>query len=114
MSAGSPRKLEEAVPSGDAFEDGVASLLEDSDEGAPGRALRSDAATSAGLTKRQRGASSVPIGQGRPVAASSRDPEEVRSMLSRYREGLKGKKVDPSDSSGGNGDSEPSTKNKDR
>ena len=115
VSVGPPRKLEEAVPSGDAFEDGVASLLEEpEDDGTQGRALRSDSATSAGLTKRQRGASAVPIGQGRPVAASSRDPEEVRSMLSRYREGLKGKKVDPSDSSGGNGDSEPSTKNKDR
>ncbi len=116
VTLGAPRKLEDAVPSGDAFESGVASLLDDSadEEASTGRALRSDAATSAGLTKRQRGSSSVPIGQGRPVAASSRDPEEVRSMLSRYREGLKGKKLDSNDSSADQGNSEPSTKNKDR
>lgn len=115
VTIGAPRKLEDAVPSGDAFESGVASLLDDSSgDAATGRALRSDSATSAGLTKRQRGASAVPIGQGRPVAATSRDPEEVRSMLSRYREGLKGKKLDSSDSSGDQGGSEPSTKNKDR
>ena len=41
------------------------------------------------LRRRERGASKVPIGEGRPVAASNRSPEEVRSLLSRYRNGLR-------------------------
>jgi hypothetical protein len=104
------------VPSGDAFESGVASLLQDqSASGEIGsRGLRDDDATSAGLTKRQRGASQVPIGQGRPVAASSRDPEEVRSMLSRYREGLKSKKTSAGERSDDGQPTEKSNKTKDR
>ena len=92
-----PTRFEEAVPSGDAFENGVASLLGPStvgppvaptDLGVPGR-YEPDAGPG-GLQKRQRGASGIPIGEGRPVAAPSRSPEEVRSMLSRYRDGLQG------------------------
>lgn len=76
-----PEKLTDAIPTGDAFDSGVDSLLsQDSDD------------PSEGLAKRQRGASQVPVGQSRPVAASSRDPEEIKSMLSRYRDGLKGGK----------------------
>ena len=90
-----PAQLSDAVPSGEAFEDGVASLLEKPDESSGrSRSLRDGDATSAGLKKRERGASKVPIGEGRPVAAPNRNPDEVRSMLSRYREGLKGGKQD--------------------
>jgi len=97
-----PGKLAEAVPTGEAFEDGVASLLDEPEDGdAPSRGLRDDQATSAGLQKRQRGASKVPIGEGRPVAASTRNPDEVRSMLSRYREGLMGGKQDAREDAGG-------------
>ncbi len=120
VTSGPPRKLEEAVPSGDAFESGVASLLEEDGGKETGRSLRDEDATSAGLAKRQRGASQVPIGQGRPVTASTRDPDEVRSMLSRYREGLKGNKSggdvvigngDPAEDSGS---SDSADKTKDR
>ncbi len=96
-----PGNLEQAIPSGDAFESGVASLLAQDprpDADAGQRPLRPEDSTSAGLAKRQRGASHVPIGEGRPVASSKRDPEEVRSRLSRYREGLKGRK--PNDPQG--------------
>ena len=95
-----PDQLEQAIPSGDAFESGVASLLEP--PAAPGTtqapggngngAGPDDQPTSSGLTKRRRGASGVPIGEGRPVASGRRDPAEVRSRLARYREGLRGRK----------------------
>ncbi len=116
-----PAHLAEAVPSGSAFESGVASLLEPVDPAnpprppveawppanlpvtpptaTPGTPAPTDAAADpdqtampapgSGLQKRQRGASKVPIGEGRPVAAPSRSPEEVRAMLSRYRDGLR-------------------------
>jgi len=95
-TAAPPSRLEEAVPSGDAFESGVASLLS-GPESAHGGATDTgwpDTSPGApeppsGLQRRERGASNVPIGQGRPVAAPSRSPEEVRAMLSRYRDGLK-------------------------
>ncbi|MGI9598600.1 MAG: hypothetical protein ACR2QK_20715, partial [Acidimicrobiales bacterium] len=96
VSTGPPARLEQALPSGDAFETGVASLLNEPPQSQPGelgsRTFRDEEATSAGLVKRQRGASHIPIGEGRPVSAAKRDPEEVRSRLSRYREGLKGSK----------------------
>lgn len=86
-----PEKLTDAIPTGDDFESGVDSLL------------NPDAETQgAGLAKRQRGASEVPVGSSRPVAASNRDPEEIKSMLSRYRDGLKGakkKQDEPADDS---------------
>ncbi len=112
-----PAKLAEAVPSGEAFESGVASLLEDRSAGTSGdsksRTLRDDGATSAGLKKRERGASHVPVGEGRHVAATSRDPEEIRSMLSRYREGLKDGKQDSRDDAEDAVEPEPSKTTKD-
>ncbi len=41
------------------------------------------------LVQRTRGATQTPIAETRAVAPSSRKPEEVRSMLSKYRDGLK-------------------------
>jgi signal transduction histidine kinase len=89
-----PARLDEAVPTGDAFEYGVASLLDDDDGPAtrPPRRLGDAQSTSAGLTKRQRsGGDANPAGD-RPVAATKRNPDEVRSRLMRYREGLNGRK----------------------
>ncbi len=99
-SAQPPSHLEDALPTGQAFESGMASLLDGdgvdsapSVEGETSPAPVSDPpATSSGLTRRKRGQSKVPIGEGRPVAASTRKPEEIRSMLSRYRDGIKGNK----------------------
>ena len=89
-----PRRLEEAVPSGDAFENGIDGLLgavPTQREPRPGSEPRTSIDPApGGLQKRQRGASGVPIGEGRPVAAPSRTPEEVRDMLSRYRDGRSG------------------------
>ncbi len=73
-------QLQEAIPTGDNFDDGVASLLK-----APAEK------TSSGLVKRDRGTSQAPVSEGRAVAASVRSPEEIRSMLARYRDGLKGR-----------------------
>ncbi len=86
-----PAKLEEAIPTGDAFDQGMDNLLGDG----PGR-------TSTGLVKRDRSQSSAPQSEGRAIpdpsqkaaAASSRSPEEIRSMLARYREGLKGRPLE--------------------
>ncbi|MGB5757507.1 MAG: hypothetical protein WBM50_11380, partial [Acidimicrobiales bacterium] len=87
-----PSNLEQALPTGEAFESGVASLL--TPQPGPATDGRGPDATASGLVKRRRGASQVPIGEGRRVAGAGRDPEEVRDRLSRYREGLKGKKPD--------------------
>ena len=48
------------------------------------------AAGKGSLTRREKGATSVPITKGPPARASSRKPAEIRSMISRYRDGLKG------------------------
>lgn len=97
-------KLDDAIPSGDAFEAGVNGLLDDSE--------------GAALTKRQRGTSNGPTPMGgRPVTTTtSRDPSEVRSMLSRYRDGLKdGKKQRPvSEGEKASDDSGSTTNSKDR
>ncbi|MEL6985329.1 MAG: hypothetical protein AAFO29_23050, partial [Actinomycetota bacterium] len=96
-----PSRFEEAVPSGDAFDSGVASLLGSAPSpaadpqrgpaptGWPDTGQQQPPMPPPSLQKRERGASNVPIGQGRPVAAPTRSPEEVRAMLSRYRQGLK-------------------------
>lgn len=76
-----PAKLSEAVPDGDAFDVGMESLLSP----AP------PSHTSTGLVKRDRTKSQAPVDEGRPAAPSERSPEEIRSMLARYREGLKGR-----------------------
>ncbi len=80
--------LEEALPSGIVFDSGVESLLEPAAD-AP--------TTSKGLVKRDRSKNYAPVGEGRqvpnasaapqsPVAASNRKPEEIKQMLSRYRD----------------------------
>ena len=77
-----PAKLSDAVPDGEAFDAGMEGLLHPA---TPGRT------TATGLVKRDRTQSQAPIDEGRPVGPSTRSPEEIRSMLSRYREGLKGR-----------------------
>jgi len=85
-------KLEDAVPSGEAFESGVESLLKGRDDS------NTAVASLGGLKKRKRGEAKIPLGEGRTipsdstksVAASSRKPEEIRAMLSKYRGGIKG------------------------
>lgn len=172
-----PQRLEEAIPSGDHFDAGVAGLLVDSDNESPrivdrpsdevpgidaaatdpafddepfggtsidsttfdrntfdsktsdsttldgttleGTTTQSNASsaqlpgmppqrTSKGLTKRDRSKSSAPIGEGRvipdatnSVAASTRDPEEIRDMLARYRKAREGTNPDGSADRGG-------------
>lgn len=78
-----PAKLSEAIPSGQSFDSGMESLL-DSEAGR----------TSAGLVKRDRTKNHAPESEGRRVASSVRSPDEIRSMLSRYRSGLKGKPLE--------------------
>jgi signal transduction histidine kinase len=41
------------------------------------------------LQRRERGASNIPISTGPRVTASARKPEEIRSMITRYRDGLR-------------------------
>ena len=78
-----PAKLSEAIPSGSSFDSGMESLLTpESDR------------TSAGLVKRDRTKNHAPESEGRRVASSVRSPDEIRSMLSRYRSGLKGKPLE--------------------
>ncbi len=79
-----PQKLAEAVPTGEEFDKGLDNLRTP-DTGAPTK-----------LTKRTKG-TSAPVSEGRdipdgqPLAkASGRKPEEIRLMLSRYRDGIKG------------------------
>ncbi len=79
-----PEKLADAVPSGEAFEKGLDDL----------RAPEGEEPVK--LTKRKRG-NSAPTSEGRAIPegktaakASGRKPEEIRLMLSRYRDGIKG------------------------
>ena len=79
-----PQKLAEAVPTGEEFDKGLDNLR------------TPEGKTPAKLTKRTRG-TSAPASEGRdipdgqPLAkASGRKPEEIRLMLSRYRDGIKG------------------------
>lgn len=97
-----PQRLEEAIPSGDNFDAGVAGLLTDeSPPGAPDDGMPAQR-TSKGLAKRDRSKSQAPIGEGRvipdaggaSVTASSRDPEEIRDMLARYRKAREGANPD--------------------
>ncbi len=76
-----PAKLSEAVPDGDAFDAGMDSLLAPTPSGH----------TATGLVKRDRTRSQAPVDEGRPATPSERSPEEIRAMLARYREGLKGR-----------------------
>ena len=79
-----PQKLAEAVPTGEEFDKGLDNLR------------TPEGKTPAKLTKRTRG-TSAPASEGRdipdgqPLAkASGRKPQEIRLMLSRYRDGIKG------------------------
>ncbi len=78
-----PAKLADAIPTGESFDSGMESLL------AP-----EEGRTSAGLVKRDRTKNHAPESEGRRVASSVRSPDEIRSMLSRYRSGLKGKPLE--------------------
>jgi len=103
------RTLAEAIPTGAAFDTGVEGLLADdepsADDGAgPSPADPGDgpwvpptAAGEAGgaLTRRQKGASAAPQPKGAGARASSRKPDEIRSMITRYRDGLKGTGAGP-------------------
>ena len=83
FSSEAPAKLADALPTGSNFDSGMESLL----------APESDR-TSAGLVKRDRTKNHAPESEGRRVASSVRSPDEIRSMLSRYRSGLKGKPLE--------------------
>ena len=83
FTADAPEKLSDAIPSGESFDSGMESLL----------APEADR-TSAGLVKRDRTKNHAPESEGRRVASSVRSPDEIRSMLSRYRSGLKGKPLE--------------------
>lgn len=91
----SPAKLADAVPMGVAFEEGLFSLLDTSSpapigaDQAPDPGLPEQPATASGLPQRERGRTD--FGATAPqdrVGAPSRPPQEIRSLLSRYREGL--------------------------
>jgi signal transduction histidine kinase len=102
-----PQRLEEAIPSGDTFDAGVAGLLDEDDkpsslDGGGTAAGMPPQRTSKGLAKRDRSKSRAPVGEGRvipdsggnAVAASSRDPQEIRDMLARYRKAREGTNPD--------------------
>lgn len=73
--------LDAALPSADGFDADVSGLL-------------AEQRTSSGLVKRDRSKSQAPVSEGRPVKASGRSPDEIRSMLARYRDGLKGRPLE--------------------
>lgn len=80
--------LAQAIPDGDQFDAGIASLLQPghpSSYRAPGQLP--GATTGSGLARRDRSQSQAPPSEGRPVAPSVRSPEEIRQMLARYRDG---------------------------
>ncbi|MEZ5407183.1 MAG: ATP-binding protein [Acidimicrobiales bacterium] len=101
------RTLAEAIPTGAAFDTGVEGLLADgtpADGGTGPAAVDPDAPwvppTAAGdpggsLTRRQKGASAAPQPKGPGARASNRKPDEIRSMITRYRDGLKGTGAGP-------------------
>ena len=97
------RTLNEAIPSGAAFESGVEDLLaqipaDKNDDATPDRSNNETVWSpppvasnpNASLARRQKGAPKIPTSNEPRVRASSRKPEEIRSMIARYRDGLKG------------------------
>lgn len=99
-----PPHLADALPEGEAFDRGISGLLAPPPaHGAPppveppvspplpAEVLVPAAPerTDAGLVRRRRGEQAPAEQTGRPVAASSRSPEEIREMLARYRSGIK-------------------------
>jgi signal transduction histidine kinase len=104
-SAEMPQRLEDAIPSGESFDAGVAGLLGDDEHepipAADGSPTMPAQRTSKGLTKRDRSRSRAPVSEGRHIpdsatsaTASSRDPEEIRNMLARYRKAREGTNPD--------------------
>lgn len=85
-SFGGPAKLEDAIPTGDSFDSGMDALLDPAPPDAD-----SSGVTSTGLVRRDRSKNLAPRSEGRRVASSVRSPDEIRTMLARYRSGLKGK-----------------------
>jgi hypothetical protein len=106
------RTLDEALPTGGAFTSGVESLLsatsgtpagEDPSGDADDSAAREPespweppepevaAPSGSGLARREKGAAEIPTSAGRRTRASTRKPDEARSMITRYRDGLRGK-----------------------
>ncbi len=79
-----PASLAQAIPDGEQFDAGVASLLQ---PGHPSSYRPPTPAPGSGLAKRDRSHSQAPPSEGRPVAPSVRSPEEIRQMLARYRDG---------------------------
>ncbi|MEL7157869.1 MAG: hypothetical protein AAFN30_14920, partial [Actinomycetota bacterium] len=86
-----PASLADAVPTGASFDDGIEGLLDANIKIAP----RKEGTGSGGLQKRDRSKSYAPAREGRAIpeeagsaaaTASSRKPEEIRSLISRYRE----------------------------
>ncbi len=73
--------LDAALPSAEAFDADVSGLL-------------AEQRTTSGLVKRDRTKSQAPVSEGRPVKASGRSPDEIRNMLARYRDGLKGRPLE--------------------
>ncbi|MCP4224484.1 MAG: hypothetical protein GY773_14180 [Actinomycetia bacterium] len=102
------RSLDEALPTGAAFDSGVEGLLATARDGSesveakpPVEETTSNAegtwvpptvtgTTDAALSRREKGASDIPTSNGPRARASTRKPEEIRSMITRYRDGLKG------------------------
>ncbi len=111
---GAARTLAEAIPTGAAFDSGVEGLL--AADGATDRGPRAEQPTApatpddaaeapwvpptageagGSLTRRQRGTSAAPTPKGPGARASARKPDEIRSMITRYRDGLKGTSAGP-------------------
>jgi two-component sensor histidine kinase len=85
--AGAPASMAQAMPTGNAFDQGMDALLDDPDN-----------RTNSGLVRRDRSQNHAPQSEGRSIpganaapaaTASNRSPEEIRNMLARYRDGLK-------------------------
>ncbi|MFV0525325.1 MAG: sensor histidine kinase [Acidimicrobiales bacterium] len=88
-AAGPPARLADALPTGDRFDAGVASLLAPAEDPAGATTPEAHGRTASGLVRRTRSSAPVPSapGEHRTVAASRRSPEEKRAMYGRYRRG---------------------------
>ena len=85
---GEPTRLADAVPEGDAFEEGLAGLVDKSDDDSGDKPAE---LTGAGLIKRSRKkkAKKEPESNEAPLTASTKSPEEKRNTLNKYKGGLK-------------------------
>ncbi len=106
--------LAEAIPTGAAFDSGVEGLLAEEgpaddepraeqptapiDPDAPWVPPAAGGQAGGSLTRRQKGTSATPVAKGPGARASSRKPDEIRSMITRYRDGLKGTGAGPAPS----------------